>query len=303
MELVIDKLHCPQLEQLNLDMGMVEKVIQEIIQQLGLDSLKRIVVTGNEINDYKASIVQYAGHLSKHVNVTDNEAGQGFAVVIHALNNQNELEQIVFFREGLFCAFLISLFYSANLGEETLNGCPDTSIGMQYFMHEIGHALDYQKMYTNYDYLPPDKIFNLAQEYDAFIYHEGLTIWSEYYAERIASAFSRNDEKDISALADFIHEATYPKKLNEQVAHSFRVAYNFAHYSAKCHLENLNNEFLQKQLENAGLEAYSPILVSFYDLLADLMDCYENWDFPSDSKKLAAMFNRLIRFERKINSV
>lgn len=173
MELVIDKLHCPQLEQLNLDMGMVEKVIQEIIQQLGLDSLKRIVVTGNEINDYKASIVQYAGHLSKHVNVTDNEAGQGFAVVIHALNNQNELEQIVFFREGLFCAFLISLFYSANLGEETLNGCPDTSIGMQYFMHEIGHALDYQKMYTNYDYLPPDKIFNLAQEYDAFIYHEG----------------------------------------------------------------------------------------------------------------------------------
>ena len=63
------------------------------------------------------------------------------------------------------------------------------------------------------------------------------------------------------------------------------------------------NEFLQKQLENAGLEAYSPILVSFYDLLADLMDCYENWDFPSDSKKLAAMFNRLIRFERKINSV
>lgn len=303
MELVIDKLHCPQLEQLNLDMGMVEKVIQEIIQQLGLDSLKRIVVTGNEINDYKASIVQYVGHLSKHVNVTDNEAGQGFAVVIHALNNQNELEQIVFFREGLFCAFLISLFYSANLGEETLNGCPDTSIGMQYFMHEIGHALDYQKMYTNYDYLPPDKIFNLAQEYDAFIYHEGLTIWSEYYAERIASAFSRNDEKDISALADFIHEATYPKKLNEQVAHSFRVAYNFAHYAAKCHLENLNNEFLQKQLENAGLEAYSPILVSFYDLLADLMDCYENWDFPSDSKKLAAMFNRLIRFERKINSV
>ena len=290
MELVIDKLHCPQLEQLNLDMGMVEKVIQEIIQQLGLDSLKRIVVTGNEINDYKASIVQYAGHLSKHVNVTDNEAGQGFAVVIHALNNQNELEHI-------------SLFYSANLGEETLNGCPDTSIGMQYFMHEIGHALDYQKMYTNYDYLPPDKIFNLAQEYDAFIYHEGLTIWSEYYAERIASAFSRNDEKDISALADFIHEATYPKKLNEQVAHSFRVAYNFAHYAAKCHLENLNNEFLQKQLENAGLEAYSPILVSFYDLLADLMDCYENWDFPSDSKKLAAMFNRLIRFERKINSV
>ena len=126
---------------------------------------------------------------------------------------------------------------------------------------------------------------------------------SEYYAERIASAFSRNDEKDISALADFIHEATYPKKLNEQVAHSFRVAYNFAHYAAKCHLENLNNEFLQKQLENAGLEAYSPILVSFYDLLADLMDCYENWDFPSDSKKLAAMFNRLIRFERKINSV
>ena len=108
MELVIDKLHCPQLEQLNLDMGMVEKVIQEIIQQLGLDSLKRIVVTGNEINDYKASIVQYAGHLSKHVNVTDNEAGQGFAVVIHALNNQNELEQIVFFREGLFCAFLIT---------------------------------------------------------------------------------------------------------------------------------------------------------------------------------------------------
>ena len=170
-------------------------------------------------------------------------------------------------------------------------------------MHEIGHALDYQKMYTNYDYLPPDKIFNLAQEYDAFIYHEGLTIWSEYYAERIASAFSRNDEKDISALADFIHEATYPKKLNEQVAHSFRVAYNFAHYAAKCHLENLNNEFLQKQLENAGLEAYSHILVSFYDLLADLMDCYENWDFPSDSKKLAAMFNRLIRFERKINSV
>ena len=104
-------------------------------------------------------------------------------------------------------------------------------------------------------------------------------------------------------MADFIHEATYPKKLNEQVAHSFRVAYNFAHYAAKCHLENLNNEFLQKQLENAGLEAYSPILVSFYDLLADLMDCYENWDFPSDSKKLAAMFNRLIRFERKINSV
>lgn len=87
------------------------------------------------------------------------------------------------------------------------------------------------------------------------------------------------------------------------MAHSFRVAYNFAHYAAKCHLENLNNEFLQKQLENAGLEAYSPILVSFYDLLADLMDCYENWDLPSDSKKLAAMFNRLIRFERKINSV
>lgn len=303
MELIVDELHCPQIKQLNLDIVMVENVIQEIVQQLGLDTLKNIVVTGDEIHDYKAAIVHHAGHLTKQANITNDEAGQGFAVVIHALNSENELEQIIFFRESMFCAFLISLLYNANLGGETLEGCPDISIGMQYFMHEIGHALDYQKMYANYDYLQPDKGFNLAQEYDAFIYHEGLTIWSEYYAERIASAFSHNDEKDISALADFIHGATYPQKLNEQVTHSFRVAYNFAHYAAKCHSKNLNNEFLQKQLENAGLEVYSPILLLLYDLLADLMNRCDNWNFSSDSKKLAVIFNRLIKLERRINSI
>lgn len=177
------------------------------------------------------------------------------------------------------------------------------SMGMQCFMHEIGHALDYQKMYNNYGYFPPDKIFNLAQEYDDFIYHEGLTIWSEYYAEHIASNFSRNDTENTKVLADYIHGTTYPQKLNEQVEHSFRVAYNFAHYAAKCHSQKLNNEVLKKQLENAGLEAYSPILLSLYDLLADLMDRFENWDFPNDSKKLAVIFDGLIRLEKKINCV
>lgn len=303
MKLIVDKLHCPQIEQLNLDIEMVENVIQKIIQQLGLDSLKKIVVTGDEINDYKAAIVQYAGHLTKQANITNNEAGQGFAVVIHALNGENRLEQIIFFRESMFCAFLSSLFYSVNLGEENLDKQHNISIGMQFFFHEIGHALDYQKMYTNHDYLQPDKVFNLAQEYDIFIYHEGLTIWSEYYAERIASSFSCDDEESINVLAEYIHGVTYPQKLNEQVAHSFRVAYNFAHYAARCHSKNLNNEFLQKQLEDKGLKTYSPILLSLYNLLADLMNRYENWDFPNDSKKLAAIFDRLIRFERRINFV
>lgn len=303
MKLIIDELHCSQLLQLNLDMDMVEKCIQETTQQLGLYSLKSIVVTGDELNEYKTAIAQYAGHLSRQVNTTDNEAGQGFAIVIHALNDRNQLEQIIFFRESLFFSFLISLFYSTKSGKETLDGCPDSFIGIQYFMHEIGHALDYQTMYTRYGYLPPDKIFNLAHEYDSFIYHEGLTIWSEYYAERIASDFSHNDEIDISTLTDFIEGSTYPKKLNEQVAHSFHVAYIFAHYAAKCHSQNLNNEFMQKQLEDAGLGSYSSIFLSLYELLADLLDHYENWDFPNDSKKLATIFHRLICFEQKTNLV
>lgn len=37
--------------------------------------------------------------------------------------------------------------------------------GLTCFMHEVGHALDYQHMYSIYAYEPPDKIFNLAVEY------------------------------------------------------------------------------------------------------------------------------------------
>lgn len=311
MELILDALCIPDLPN-NIDSLMVKEFVQSLVDQLGLLSLQAVVVTGESLSDYQHAIETHAGHLSKYINTTNDESGEGYAVVIHASNN-GKLEQIIFLRLSLFCSLYFSIYSLLLLAPETAeekrnfdaelskNGV-DPLFGLTCFMHEVGHALDYQHMYSIYAYEPPDKIFNLAVEYDDYIYHEGLSIWSEYYAERIATLLKNDNNFSLHPLVDFLNSSQYPTKLNAQVAHSYRAAYLFSHYTAHCHELNISAEEVKSNLQNEGLAAYCDVLTPFYILFSDLFSHVEDWNFCYDSQRIAKAFDALIKFEQILYS-
>jgi hypothetical protein len=143
-------------------------------------------------------------------------------------------------------------------------------------------------------YNPPDKQFNLIFEYDEFIYHEALQLWSEYFAQRMASSFHNSSEDYLLNLIDYVRKPFVTDNLTEQLYHSYRIAYFFILYIAYFHQANLMVPLFDDYAEEENLVSYFDSFKALADVLSDLYDRKENWDFKDDSESLANTYNQLI---------
>lgn len=190
--------------------------------------------------------------------------------------------------------------------EQTDVDVSQCAMGLSCFMHEIGHAIEYQTTYENYGYHAPDKVFNLGYEYEEYVLHEAMQLWSEYCAERIAqsavSGYLQNATNDLHSVLEYLSSEEYPEQLNAQLYHSYRVGYFLVHYIAFLHCRSEEFPCLDSIAEYSQLSGYQESFQSISNTLSDLFSRFGHWDFESDSRLLSDAYKMLIAHEQNAYS-
>jgi len=70
------------------------------------DSVKKVVVTDSNFNNYQDSIQEYSYEIDNCSGLTNNSA----AVVIHGLNADNKHEQHIYISEAIFSTLFVPIF-------------------------------------------------------------------------------------------------------------------------------------------------------------------------------------------------
>lgn len=293
MEIILEST-CNRRDEMFALKNKIEECLNLIFIQLGLHSLKKIVVTDHDTNIYIETIKEYVGNIDKQINITNTNDYQGAAVVIEGIDEEGVFTQLLFIKDFMYFAFLVDLL---EIDQSQIGEMPR---GKVFFFHEIGHAINNQTLFENYGHTDPQKTFNLRFEYGEYVKHEALLIWSEYYAEIIASCFSDSQAPMYLNNLENSIDILFPDLPNEQLHHSYRVAYHFAHYIAYYHYNNLEIPLFKKCSTDNKIYKYINVFSKLAKLLNDLLTRYDTWDFECDSNYLSNVYNELILLERNL---
>jgi len=259
-----------------------------------ITSVKKVIVTDSTPQNYQNSVKELSLEIDASVGLTDN----GVAIVIHGLNADGDFEQRIFIRGDIFHSFCL-YHYGQRLvdqlsekldNEQVASFKASAIIAFRVVLHEIGHAVNYERLYSAYGYLTPDrKAYYLPKELDKFAEYEMMTIWSEYFAERFAFSVSRESaapsEDDVMEL---LHDSR-SYGVVENAGKTFRLLYWYALYIAYYHNRNEACP-LNAEDDHHGLLL---MLKSIGDALNKLFIEQSTWDFESIFAKLGCLFVEL----------
>lgn len=270
-----------------------------MVEKFCLHSLDKLIVTGNEDCEYRTAIQQYGSELDQHITITGDEGLVGAAVVIHGIID-GKIKQRIFVRSYIYSAFLVGYIILMQPTVPPELSEKDWKQGICYILHELGHAVEYQMSYELYNYSPPDKEFNLGYEYEEYILHEAMQLWSEYFAERISATLTEKvNYTSLDNLAEYLNNTPYPRELNKQLNHSYRVTYFLVFYLASLHTHG--QQFaLPDLVKYSYLHEYEKVFRALSDTLFDFFSRTKEWDFENDVQRLVNDYMKIIEFEREI---
>jgi len=157
-------------------------------------------------------------------------------------------------------------------------------------LHEIGHTVDYERLYKSYGYLPPHrKAYFLPRELNEYAEYEMMTIWSDYFSERFAYSLIC---EATPPLKDDIFELLHDTDSNgvvEDAGKTFRLLYWFALYIAYYHNKNEDILLSVDDKYNRTLS----LLLTIADTLSELYVNKDLWDFEAVIANLGSLFIEL----------
>jgi|GEM_PF-6842927 hypothetical protein len=261
------------------------------------NSVKKIIVTDCNFEKYQDSVRGYSIEIDTCINLTEN----GCAVVINGMNSDNDFEQYIYIRGDIFYSFCTYLYGQKyfNLVKENYRDeqaslyetCANTAF--KVILHEIGHAVDYEKRFMAYGQLSVKKNNCFPKGLKEFAELEMMTIWSEYFAERFTYERVRNadaplEEEVIKLLKDNNSEGI-EKDLNK----IYRLIYWFVLYIAYYHNKK-ENYFLS--VENS-CQNIIYLLNELSDTLKQLYDELNNRDFKLECSRLGDLFIKIYKLK------
>ena len=298
----MELIYMPDCDKTELPQGhriIANSFFQEMVAKLELYSLDKLIITGAEDVEYFSALQQYGSELDHNISITNSEGLIGAAVVIHGIIDGG-IKQRIFIRATIYAAFFTGYAVKAQGTIPQELAGTDWDIGLRCITHELGHALEYQTSYELYHYSAPDKGFNLRYEYEEYIQHEAMQLWSEYFAERLSSSLSDHvDYTPLDSLEDYLRDNVYPHELRGQLNHSYRVTYFLVHHLASCH--GHEQQFTQANLDKCShLPKYQKVFLKISDVLQDLFLRQGKWHFEEDLQSLTNAYNGIIECEREI---
>lgn len=232
-----------------------------------LSTLKKVIITDHDFNNYSKAVKELSRDIDQNAFVSEG----GGAVTIDGISTDNTLTQYIFIRGDIFYAFLLYICLDTKVGDN-LNL---SELAYSIVLHEIGHCIYTEILYTKYNYVKPNKkAYNLFldNELDEYIYHECVTLTSEYYAERFMNIICNESKKD------------YKKEM----------------------IEIINDNYFKNRVDNIGkiyrLIYYFTLHSSYYHTNSTMISFYENISDYKIVEKLKKLENELITFYDKFNS-
>lgn len=241
-------------------------IITEYFSKLSnLSTLKKVIITDHNFNNYSKAVKELSRDIDKNAYVSEG----GGAVIINGISTDDTLIQYIFIRGDIFYAFLLYLCLDTKVGDNL------SELAYSIVLHEIGHCIYNEILYTKYNYVKSNKKgYNLSldNELDEYIYHECVTLTSEYYAERFMNRICNESKKD------------YKKEM----------------------IEIINDNYFKNRVDNIGkiyrLIYYFTLYSSYYHTNSTMISLYENISDYKIVEKLKKLENELITFYDKFNS-
>lgn len=241
-------------------------IITEYFSKLSnLSTLKKVIITDHNFNNYSKAVKELSRDIDKNAYVSEG----GGAVIINGISTDDTLIQYIFIRGDIFYAFLLYLCLDTKVGDNL------SELAYSIVLHEIGHCIYNEILYTKYNYVKSNKKgYNLSldNELDEYIYHECVTLTSEYYAERFMNKICNESKKD------------YKKEM----------------------IEIINDNYFKNRVDNIGkiyrLIYYFTLYSSYYHTNSTMISLYENISDYKIVEKLKKLENELITFYDKFNS-
>ena len=242
----------------------IKNKIAEYFSKLSnLSTLKKVIITDHDFNNYSKSVKELSRDIDKNAYVSEN----GGAVAINGISTDSTFNQYIFIRGDIFYAFLLYLCLDAKV-DDNLNL---RELAYSIVLHEIGHCIYSEILYTKYNYVGSNKKgYNLSldNELDEYIYHECITLTSEYYAEHFMNSICKESKKDYTKeMLNIINDNYFDNRVNN-IGKIYRLIYCFVLYISYYHTNSIKLSFYEdicnprigkvlKRLENE--------MIIFYD--------------------------------------
>lgn len=196
MEIVLHDTYEIEEQEINLDDEMkngVEKFLIDVVtvfaesEQLNLKNLMKFHVP----RDYKEELYKFQKDNNLLVGHTKNELAEGYAMVLHYMNELEIREHAVFVHPTLILGIYSNLINGDIKKEEN-----------QFFynilLHELCHVSDDFYLHKMIDF---ESISNLNL-LERTLYTEAISVWQEYYAYRKSASRFPYGDFQISHLGD-----------------------------------------------------------------------------------------------------
>lgn len=217
-----------------------DKIVEYFSKLSNLSTLKKIIITDHDFNNYSKAVKELSRDIDRNVHVSEN----GGAVAINGINIDNTLTQYIFIRGDIFYAFWLYLCSDIKVGDNLNLG----KLAYSIILHEIGHCIHYYILYTKYNYREPNKeVYNLFldEELNEYIYHECVTLTSEYYAERFMNSICKESKKDyVEEMLNIINDNYFENRVNS-IGKIYRLIYWFMLHISYYHTNSIKLSFYE----------------------------------------------------------
>lgn len=289
MKLIIDN-QCTYMKEVDYLDQKIEKVLNAILDKVNVSSLTKIIITSADDAEYREAVRYYSVEIDEETNVTVGDY-VGVAVTIRGINQNGELEQIIFMRESIYL-YLKRYFFEKNDKETT---CELEQQAYEILIHEIGHSIDEEYRYRKYEDIPVAKEYNLEFELEEYSIYEMLQLWSEYFAQRFVYILCENpslvSDGEIKKNMEYIENDNFLEKNNQM----YRCLYYFAHYMAYYH----HNKQELPLLNQENLIKVTDILKEIEMKFKQLYDKYLEWDYNEVKQSFATLYAKLLYVDIK----
>ena len=247
--------------------GEFEQIMDGIVEYFSklsnLSTLKKIIITDHDFNNYSKAVKEISRDLDKNVHVSEN----GGAIVVNGISRDNTLTQYIFIRGDIFYAFFLYL----SLDTKVSDNLNLKELAYSIVLHEIGHCIYNEMLYTKYNYIESNKKeYNLSlnDELDEYIYHECVTLASEYYAQRFMNSICNESKEDyIEGMLNIINDDYFDNRVNG-IGKIYRLIYWFMLHISYYHTNSIKLSFYEDICNlkiSAILKKLENEMMTFYD--------------------------------------
>ncbi|MGD1817656.1 MAG: hypothetical protein ACPKNR_11535 [Pleomorphochaeta sp.] len=305
------KLVNKSIEYEKLNSQKLEEVLNTNFKQLFPPSLKQIIITPRNHEQYISIVHEY----DCNAKISKGENHSGYAIYINLMNG-DDFEQYIIIKDLAFLIAINTIFAEFSfkkvelLGyttefEELFTGC---------FFHEVGHSIDYfyrHKLYGEIPNIKKDYDLSNIQENNEFFKNAAAKLWSEFYAQFVSEECLKQNHlfyiNELNRLiANPIKEINTNKDIIESLNYCYRIAYNLSLVTARLISSNkkITNIQLIQQLK-FFIHDIDQSSIKYSLTLYDLYLHIDHWIFDTVKKYMANAYIELIQefTEKKIDII